>query len=92
MGLLRHTSITASDSSNFSLTMIRNMAEPERSHFIIAFADSLAAVFFYAVPPAIFAFVLTWFLRSVPLRTTLHSHEPATDRAIEPDVSSSTLH
>jgi hypothetical protein len=36
----------------------------------IAFSDSLHVVFLSAVPFALVAFGLTWFLREVPLRAT----------------------
>ncbi len=38
--------------------------------YVHAFTDSLDRVFIVAVPFAVLAFVLTWFLREVPLRTT----------------------
>lgn len=92
-----HISVTANESSNFDPSMIRKLPEPQRSHVVGAFADSLAAVFRYAVPVMILAFAISWLLRAVPLRTTLHAHEPADEGAdavgaLEPDVSGSMLH
>jgi len=50
---------------------------PERAH--VAFADAFAAalhpVFLTAAGISLFAFVLTWFLREVPLRTRPHAGE-----------------
>ncbi len=47
------------------------------SDYIHAFAASLHYVFLVAVPIAVFAFVLSWLLREVPLRKTVQATNPA---------------
>jgi DNA-binding MarR family transcriptional regulator len=44
-----------------------------REGYVQAFADSLDTVFLAAVPFALLAFALTWFLEEVPLRKTVES-------------------
>ncbi|WP_019629085.1 MFS transporter [Actinomadura atramentaria] len=41
-----------------------------RGHFLHAYSDAIQRVFLWAVPVALVAFVLTWFLREFPLRST----------------------
>ncbi len=45
--------------------------------YVHAFSASLHYVFLVAVPIAAFAFVLSWFLREVPLRKTVQATNPA---------------
>jgi EmrB/QacA subfamily drug resistance transporter len=49
---------------------VKNLPPLVRDGLRIAFSDSLHVVFLSAVPFALLAFVLTWFLREVPLRKT----------------------
>jgi EmrB/QacA subfamily drug resistance transporter len=49
---------------------VRHLPTPVRDGLRIAFSDSLHVVFLSAVPFALTAFVLTFFLREVPLRKT----------------------
>ncbi len=48
------------------------LPELARLGVIQSFADSLQVVFLAAVPLAVVAFILTWFLREVPLREDVH--------------------
>ncbi|GAA0573681.1 MFS transporter [Actinomadura livida] len=54
-----------------------------------AYSLSIDAVFFWAVPVAGVAFVLTWFLREVPLRATLQAHDYGEGFGAAPTVRSS---
>lgn len=56
------------------LASIRRKALPPAIHngFVEAFAHSLETVFLVGVPIGVVAFVLTWFLKEVPLRTQAH--------------------
>jgi EmrB/QacA subfamily drug resistance transporter len=49
---------------------LRRLPPAARGEFIHAYALSIQTVFLWAMPVAAAAFVLTWFLREVPLRTT----------------------
>lgn len=68
---------------------LRNLPPEVYSGVVDAFAASLHTVFLAAVPFAIVAFGLTWFLREKPLRETAHlgsphpapAHHPAGERA-----------
>jgi hypothetical protein len=48
-----------------------------RHVLVTGYADSLQTVFLAAVPVALLAFALTWFLPEVPLRRTTHVPDPA---------------
>ncbi|RKS72284.1 EmrB/QacA subfamily drug resistance transporter [Actinomadura pelletieri DSM 43383] len=54
-----------------------------------AYAQSIDAVFFWAVPVALVAFVLTWFLREVPLRATSQTRDYGEGFGAAPTVRSS---
>ena len=56
--------------------------------FLTAFANALHGVFLWGVAIAIIPFVLSWFLKEVPLRTTLAKR--ATDLGAEEAVAGST--
>jgi EmrB/QacA subfamily drug resistance transporter len=49
---------------------LRKLPPAARDEFLHAYALSIQTVFRWAMPVAAVAFVLTWFLREVPLRTT----------------------
>lgn len=51
---------------------IESLPDVARLGVIQSFADSFQVVFLVAVPLAIVAFVLTWFLKEVPLREDVH--------------------
>ncbi|MEU8122028.1 MDR family MFS transporter [Spirillospora sp. NPDC049024] len=54
-----------------------------------AYAESIDSVFFWAVPVAAVAFVLTWFLREVPLRATSRTPDYGEGFGAAPTVRSS---
>ncbi|MGW3774266.1 MFS transporter [Actinomadura verrucosospora] len=54
-----------------------------------AYAESIDSVFFWAVPVAAAAFVLTWFLREVPLRATSQTPDYGEGFGAAPTVRSS---
>ncbi|MFD0540285.1 MFS transporter [Actinomadura luteofluorescens] len=54
-----------------------------------AYAQSIDSVFFWAVPVAAAAFVLTWFLREVPLRETAQTPDYGEGFGAAPTVRSS---
>ncbi|QKW33801.1 DHA2 family efflux MFS transporter permease subunit [Actinomadura sp. NAK00032] len=54
-----------------------------------AYAQSIDSVFLWAVPVAAAAFVLTWFLREVPLRATSQTHDYGEGFGAAPTVRSS---
>lgn len=50
--------------------LIERLPEPLRGEALHAYAQAIQMVFLTAVPVAAFAFVLSWFIKQVPLRTT----------------------
>jgi EmrB/QacA subfamily drug resistance transporter len=51
--------------------LIHQLPATVRDHVLHAYTLSIQTVFLYAVPVAIAAFILTWFLREVPLRSAV---------------------
>jgi hypothetical protein len=52
----------------------------ERTLVIDAFSHTLQTVFLFAIPFAVLAFVLSWMMKEIPLRTKAHvSTEPIFD-------------
>lgn len=51
---------------------IKHLPPAERVLFINAFSHGLQGVFLAAVPFAVLAFVLSWVMKEIPLRTTAH--------------------
>jgi DNA-binding MarR family transcriptional regulator len=49
---------------------LRRLPPAVRGEFVQAYAQAIQTVFRWAMPVAVVAFVLAWFLREVPLRTT----------------------
>ena len=56
--------------SNISASPAQLDALPPAIHhgYVLAFSDSLHAVFLVGAPISLMAFVLTWFLKDLPLR------------------------
>jgi MFS family permease len=54
----------------FTPDAVQQLPEAARTAFITGFADSLTTVFLWATPLILLAFLLTWFLREEPLRTS----------------------
>ena len=55
---------------------IKHLPAELRDLYVQALTDSLQPVFLTAAAVAVFAFVLTWFLREVPLRTSSRAPDP----------------
>jgi EmrB/QacA subfamily drug resistance transporter len=51
---------------------VRHLPPAVRADFLEAFAHALHGVFLWGVAIAVVPFALSWFLKEVPLRTTLH--------------------
>ena len=58
---------------DFNPEQLKALPAPIHDGFVEAFAHSLQTVFLVGVPFALLAFVLTWFLKEVPLRTQAHT-------------------
>ncbi|WP_033424460.1 MFS transporter [Actinomadura flavalba] len=50
--------------------LIDRFPPPVRQDFLHAYSDAIQTVFLWAVPFGVVAFVLTWFLKELPLRST----------------------
>ena len=61
---------------------IKHLPAALRELYVTALTDSLQPVFLTAAAVAVFAFVLTWFLREAPLRTS--SRAPDIGEGLEP--------
>lgn len=74
-------------------SQLAQLPEPLRTGYIQAFADALDIVFLYGAPLAVVAFALTWFLREVPLGTTVGAaaEESAPARAARADSRSGSV-
>jgi len=57
--------------SGVNPTVIHHLPEPARSDYLHAFASSLHTVFLVASAIGVFAFLLSWFIRELPLRDTV---------------------
>ena len=49
------------------------------AQFLHAFSHALNGVFIWGMAVAVIPFALSWFLKEVPLRTTVHRAEPPAD-------------
>ncbi|MDT0418891.1 MULTISPECIES: MFS transporter [Streptomyces] len=56
---------------------VKTIPEPFRTVIESAYGSGVADVFLFAAPCALIAFIVTWFIKEVPLRTSM-SQEPAT--------------
>ena len=61
---------------------IKHLPAALHDPYVTALTDALPPVFLIAAAIAVFAFVLTWFLREVPLRTS--SRRPTSARGFQP--------
>lgn len=59
-------------STGGSLQIVATLTAPQQLAYKTAFSGALTTVFAYAVPIMLVAFVLTWLLKEVPLRRTVH--------------------
>ena len=69
---------------DFNPEQLKALPAPIHHGFVEAFAHSLQTVFLVGVPFGMLAFVLTWFLREVPLRTQVHVDTAAEPGAADP--------
>jgi EmrB/QacA subfamily drug resistance transporter len=74
---LHGTSVTANPAA------VKALPPVVRDGLRVAFSNSLHVVFLSAVPFALVAFALTWFLREVPLRKTTGEFQPETPTSPE---------
>ncbi|WP_083981033.1 DHA2 family efflux MFS transporter permease subunit [Actinomadura chibensis] len=70
-------------------SLLDRFPAPVKAGVLHAYAQSIDAVFFWAVPVAAVAFVLTWFLREVPLRATSAARDYGEGFGAAPTVRSS---
>ena len=70
---------------------LHNLPPDAQQKFIEAFSHALQTVFIVAVPFAIVAFILCWFLKEIPLRKTAHvSTSASTNGAVATNGASAT--
>jgi EmrB/QacA subfamily drug resistance transporter len=69
--------------------LVKHLAPPVRHAYIEAVTLSLHPLFLTAAAITVLAFVLTWFLREVPLRATARAPEPG--RVLEPAADDDAL-
>ena len=62
---------------------------PVHDAYLAGFSGALTTVFLVAAAVSVFAFVLTWFLREVPLRTSVREAPPPAEPCGEPALSAS---
>ncbi len=74
-GLSLPSGVTAA--SGASPAVLDRLPAPVHSAFVHAYASSLHTVFLAAVPVGALAFLLSWTLQEVPLRTTTRAPDPA---------------
>jgi EmrB/QacA subfamily drug resistance transporter len=65
------TGAARAHSGGVNPTVIRHLPEPARGDYLQAFSSSLHGVFWVATAFAALAFLMTWFLRELPLRETV---------------------
>jgi len=75
-------------SSGVNPTVIHHLPEPVRTDYLQAFSTSLHSVFVVAAAVAVLAFVLTWFLRELPLRDTVGSGDVTDALAVPREADS----
>jgi EmrB/QacA subfamily drug resistance transporter len=63
--------------SGASPAVLAKLPAPVHAAFVSGYAASLHTVFLAAVPVGAFAFVLSWTLKELPLRTTTRAPDPA---------------
>jgi hypothetical protein len=64
-----------------SPVLVRHLPPAVHATYVGAFSAALHPIFVVATGVSAFAFVLTWFLREVPLRQATHVDAPAGDAA-----------
>jgi hypothetical protein len=81
-----------SAASGASPAALAKLPAPVHAAFVTGYADSLHTVFLFAVPAGALAFLLSWTLKEIPLRTTTRAPDPADTLAptARPSVRDST--
>jgi EmrB/QacA subfamily drug resistance transporter len=70
---------------------VKHLPPVVRADFLQAFSHSLHAVFLWGMAVAIVPFALSWLLKEVPLRTTLHRSDLAAEEASAGGTGSEAL-
>ncbi|MHB2028642.1 MAG: MDR family MFS transporter [Acidimicrobiales bacterium] len=70
-------SLVQSGSVAINPAQINHLPTVERTLVIDAFSHSLQTVFLFAIPFAVLAFLLSWFMKEIPLRTQTHTSSTA---------------
>jgi EmrB/QacA subfamily drug resistance transporter len=70
-GLPRSVTAHLGSGVHLNPAQIRHLPPPVHAEFLSAFAHSLHGVFLFGMALALVPFVLSWFLKEVPLRTTI---------------------
>ena len=70
---------------------INHLPPLERTIFVDAFSNALHLVFLVAVPFAVLAFLLSWLIKEIPLRTTSQALRPDTDGEADLDPATASL-
>jgi hypothetical protein len=63
-------------SGNVKPAAVAALPAPIRSAYLDGFSSALGTVFVVSAIASLVAFALTWFIREVPLRTTLREETP----------------
>jgi len=64
-----------SDAGGGSIQAVAGLPAAQQLAYKSAFADALTTVFTYALPIMVVAFLLTWLLKEIPLRSSTHTAE-----------------
>ena len=62
--------------------LVARLPDAVRADFVAAFSHALTDTFLFAVPIMVVGFALTWLLRDVPLRSTIHADDRARELAM----------
>ncbi|HUS61056.1 MAG TPA: MFS transporter, partial [Acidimicrobiales bacterium] len=71
-GLTRRLGSGGTPRGGLSLSLIHKLPEPQQTKVIVAIAESIGHIFVFAAPVMFGAFVITWFIREVPLKQSTH--------------------
>ena len=66
------TAAVGESGSSSVLDALDGLTAAQRAFVESGFADAITSVFLYGVPLLLIAFIVTWFLKEVPLRSTTH--------------------
>src|SRR5690606_10145750 len=60
--------------SSVTPEIVRNLDPGLKATYLEGFSEALSGVFLVAVPVMLLGFALTWLLKEIPLRTSVHDH------------------